>query len=541
MTKHRNELYPFTRRRFLRVIGGSAAALALAACGQAPPQTTTPSTPAASGNEEKPATTPTVAVLPQRGGSLRIAFAGVATMLDPTLIYAVEDTFAALAMYEPLVLVDSNLKVHPALATVWHEADDGLSWTFTLREGVTFHDGSPFGAEDVVYTFQRILNPDTGAMAHKVLDGIASVVAMDEQTVRFDLKRPRVEFLPMLSFAGVSIVQRNRDTEALQKEPIGTGPFTFAELLPGERLRMTRNENYWKPDLPYLDEVQHLYLPEVATRMEALNSGVVDVICNLEIEQIPIIENNTHLRLLQGLDVLYQPIILNVKHSPMDDARVRKALKFCVDRAGMVQAVTQGRGSITNDQPVFAWHSMYADIPPKEQDVAQAKALLAEAGYADGLTLTMATAPLRPGMHESAVAFQEMAQQAGVTIELKQFPAETYWGEYLKYPLSVSNGGFIFPSMDANLAVTYHSAGAWQEPGYKNEELDRLMEQASAEQDEQKRKDMYEQIQHIISDDGGWIIPYSRPFFVANHSTVHDVDVVRQVFYITGTWKEQDG
>jgi peptide/nickel transport system substrate-binding protein len=502
-----------------------------------------PSTPADSGETAEPATTPATSQ-PQRGGSLRIAFPGVATILDPTLAYSAEDTFAVLSIYERLVFVDIRAPqdTYPMLATKWEESDDGLRWTFTLREGVTFHDGSPFGSEDVVATFERIRNPNVGATAFQVLDVIETVTAVDEQTVQFDLKRPSAEFLALLSFPAVSIIQRGRDEESLMNEPIGTGPFQFAELLSGERLRMTRNENYWQPDLPYLDEVQHLYLPEAVTRMEALNSGMVDVLWNVELEQLPVIETNADFYVMHGTPDNYQPIILNMNHAPLDDVRVRDALKFCVDRVGMIQAVTQGRGAIANDQPVFSWNPLYADIPQKEQDMEQAKALLAEAGYGDGLTLEMATAPVRAGMHESAVAFQEMAQQAGITIELKQFPPETYWGEYLKYPLSVSNNNYVFPSLDANLALTFHSAGAWNEPGYQTEELDSLIEDVSAERDEQKRTEMYAEIQRIISEDGGWIIPYSRAMFVVFRTTVHEVVVpANTLFEVTGVWKEQEG
>jgi peptide/nickel transport system substrate-binding protein len=502
-----------------------------------------PSTPADSGETAEPDTTPATSQ-PQRGGSLRIAFPGVASTLDPALMYVLEEYFATSSMYERLVFVDMSApqEVRPMLATEWNESDDGLRWTFTLRDGITFHDGAPFGAEDVVYTFERILNPEVGAAAYQVLDFLETVQALDEQTVQFNLKRPSAEFLALLSFDAVSIIQRDRDEDALMNEPIGTGPFQFAEFLPGERLRMTRNENYWQPDLPYLDEIQHLYLPEAVTRMEALNSGVVDMLWNVELEQLPVVEANADFQVMPGMPDNYQPIILNMKHAPLNDVRVRDALKLCVDRAGMVQAVTQGRGAIANDQPIFSWHPLYADIPQRTQDIEQAKVLLAEAGYGDGLTLEMATSTIRTGMHESAIAFQEMAQQAGITIELKQLPTETFWGEYLKYPLSVSNNNYFMPSLDANLAFSYHSGGYSNEPGYKNEELDSLIEDVSTERDEQKRVEMYAEIQRIIHEDGAWIIPYSRALFVISHNSVHNVAVPSNaIFDVTSVWKEQEG
>jgi peptide/nickel transport system substrate-binding protein len=519
------------------MLGGSAAAFSLVACGQTSPEVQQTSSSPASERAEDPATS---AAQSLRGGTLRVAFPGVISTLDPTLIYAIEDGFVSLALYETLVWLNEKMEVQPALATDWQESEDRLSWTFTLREGITFHDGTPFAAEDVVSTFERILDPQVGSPSLSMLNFITAVEAEDTHRVRFDLERPSVIFASLLSFLGTSIIQRGRSEDDLANEPIGTGPFTFAELLPGERLRMVRNENYWKPDRPYLDEVQYVYLPEATTRMEALNSGVVDIIWNLDIEQIPIA--NAGLHVLQGADISSQYIILNMRHAPMDDGRVRKALKLCVDRAGMLQVATKGRGSLANDQPVFPWHPMHADIPPREQDIEQAKTLLAEAGYADGLTLTMATSTPRPGMLEISVAFQEMAQQAGITIELDKMPVETYWSDYLNYPLSVSNFLGTPPILDVHLSLLYHSAGAWHEPGYENAELDSLIEQVVAEQDEQQRAEMYARIQQIISEEGAWIIPYYRPTFVASRKTVQDLDVLVDSFFsLTDVWLEQEG
>jgi peptide/nickel transport system substrate-binding protein len=544
MNKHQNGLYdPITRRRFLQMLGGSAAALTLAACGQQPSlPATQQSTPTAREDAEEPENTPMVAAEPQRGGTLRIAFSGAASVLDPSTTISVEDIFAAWVMHERLVQMDENMDIQPVLATEWEESEDGMSWTFKLREGVTFHNGKPFGVEDVVYTFERILNPDVGATALRLLNFVTAVEAVDEQTVRFDLQRPSAEFLILLSFYNASIIQRDRDDESLRNEPIGTGAFQFTEFLPGERLRMTRNENYWQPDLPYLDEVQHVYMTEANARMEALNSGVVDMVWNLEIEQIPVVEANNDLQVINSFEMNSQPIILNMNHSPLDDVRIREALKLCVDREGMMQVATQGRGTIANDQPVYVWHPLHADIPPREQAIDQAKALLAEAGYADGLTLTMATSSIRSGMHESAIAFQEMAQQAGVTIELEKLPAETYWGEFFKYPMSVSNMVGFPAALDANLTLFFHSKGSWNDPGYQNAELDSLIEQVLVERDTQKRADIYKQIQQIISEDGAWIIPYQRSIFVASRATVQKVVMpIDGLFHVTDVWKEQEG
>lgn len=531
---------PLTRRRFLRMMGSTTAALALVACGQQ-----TPAAQKSTSDESEETTGPTSASTvrkPQRGGTLRVAFPGTPTSLDPALFAVYEDWNIARAIYEPLVRLDENLELQPGLATSWEAAEDRLSWTFTLREGVTFHDGSPFGSEDVVYTFERGLDPDFGSEIGVVLGTITAVEAVDDLTMRFDLSKPSADFPVLMSYAYTGIVPRNRSSEDLAAEPVGTGPFRFAEYTPGERLRLVRNDTYWQPDLPYLDALEHFYISEPTTGIEALNSGVVDVIWNLTIENVALVEVNSDLELLETMDFIYQPIVMQVNQSPLNDERVREALKLCVDRAGMLQVVFQGRGVIGNDQPVPPWHRFFADIPPREQDIERARELLTEAGYADGLTLEMATSAARPGMVEIAVAFQEMAQHAGITINLERLPTDTYWGDYLSYPLAVSFWSYESPSIAALLRAVYHSDASYNETGYTNSKLDELIEQAEQEPDEETRAQMYAQVQQILSDDGGEITAFLRPLFAARKAAVQDVALIGGALVdMSAAWIEQEG
>jgi peptide/nickel transport system substrate-binding protein len=479
---------------------------------------------------------------PQRGGTLRVALPASPTTLDPALSFVFQDFLLSGVLYERLTLTRGPATVEPALATAWEASEDGLRWTFTLREGVTFHDGSPFGAEDVVYTFERVLDPDMGSLGYSLLNTVTDVTAVDDLTVQFDLARPSVDFPILISYSNVGIVPRGRSSEELAERPVGTGSFRFAEYIPGERLRMVRNEDYWQPDLPYLDELQHVYIPEAATRLQALSSRAVDMIWNLPLEQIPTVESTADLRLEEIPEASYQHIILNQNFAPLDDPQVREALKLSVDRQGVLQAAAQGRGTIANDQPIPPWYTHYADIPSGEQDITRARELLAEAGYADGLTLDMATSAARPGMLETAIAFQEMAQQANITINLERLSNDIYWNEYLNYPLALSNNSYIPPSMDGHLNLTFHSNGLWNETFYVNPELDDLIEKVNAEATEEQRADLYAQIQQIISTEGAWIIPYYRSTFMASRNTVHGVQTSPDLLLdMSAAWIEQEG
>ncbi|MFZ4660782.1 MAG: ABC transporter substrate-binding protein [Caldilineaceae bacterium] len=516
--------FALSRRQLLFATGGASAALFLAAC--APVTTPAPSQPASASE-------------PQRGGTLRIAMQEAPGSLDPHLSYTIQDNIVRGAIYDYLIWNDPALQPQPALATAWEVAADQLSWTLPLRQGVTFHHGTAFTAADVVYSFERILGPDFGSPAQTAFRFVEKVEAVDDYTVRFILKSPNVDF-PLLLGDPVNvgvIIPHDRTPEALTAEPSGTGPFRLTAFVPGESATFTRNESYWRTGMPYLDEVKHFYMPEQATQVAALTSGTIDLIWQLTTESMATLTGNPDVVIEQVESGAYQPIIMRLDQEPFTDVRVRQAFKYATDRAGMVQGVLQGNGVIGNDQPLPPVHPFAADLPAYALDVEKAKALLAEAGYPDGLAVTLYTADLRPGMVASAVVFQEMAKAAGITVTVEQVPGSNYWSEHwMQSALTVSNWN-VFPSADTILSLVYHSTGAWNESGIKNAELDALIEAGRAESDPAKRQEIYAQVQQLIQAEGGTLVPYFRPSFYARHKNVQGVLYIPQgPVYLQEAW-----
>lgn len=520
----------FNRRQFLRITGSASAAIALAACAPATAPTTSTDTLTTAAPD-------TTAGEPQRGGTLRVAFGEAPANLDPHMTFVMQGGILRSHVYDTLVWNDENLAPQPALATSWEAADDQLSWTFQLREGVTFHHGTPFTALDVVHNFERILGEDFGSPAQTAFSFVNGAEAVDDYTVKITLGSPNVDF-PLLLGDPINtffIAPHDRTWEELAVQPSGTGPFQLTEYLPGESATLTRNDSYWQEGSPYLDGLQFLYMPEAATQVAALTSGTIDLIWQLTTDSVDALAGASGVVVEEVPGGGYQPIVMRLDQEPFTDVRVRQAFKYATNREGMVGVVLRGRGVLGNDQPLPPGHPFAADLSPYPYDPEKAKALLAEAGYPDGLDVTLYTADLRPGMVASAVAFQEMAKESGINVQIEQVPGSSYWSEHwMQSALTVSNWG-LFPSADTILSLAYYSTGVWNESGLQNAELDGLIEAGRAETDPAKRQEIYTQIQQIIQEEGGTIVPYFSPQFYARRSNVHGARYVPQGL---GYWHE---
>ncbi|MCB0107891.1 MAG: ABC transporter substrate-binding protein [Caldilineaceae bacterium] len=518
---------PVSRRRFLQAAGTLTGLSLVAACtlvGSPSPSTGPAGDTAPTG--------------PQRGGTLTVVLPGTVTSLDPALVRGYDMQVLILSLYEPLVKLDAERVAQPALAEAWEVSEDGLQWTFTLRPDVIFHHGTALQAQDVVHTFTRVLDPDFGSPYRQILQFVAGVEALDASTVQFTLRGPNIEFPQYLSAYATCIVPHDRSDEELATAPSGTGPFRLTEYVPGESAYTVRNESYRIPDLPYLDEVRHVYMTESATQITALTSGTADVLWQVGVESLGALESNPDIQILEVAAGAHQPIHMRVTEPPFDDLRVRQALKQLINRNDMRQAVLQGRGTLGNDQPISTVSPYWAEIPALTYDVEGAKALLAEAGYADGLALTLTTTSARPGMLETAVVFQEMAKAAGVTITINQLPADAY------FPVSMERHGNFFmdnwamlPTDNLMLTVVYSSQGPLNIMGWHTPELDSMIAATRSEADMAARQELYTQIQTLIGAEGATIIPYFRPVLAAARSGVEGLILTPDSFMdFSATW-----
>jgi len=319
--------------------------------------------------------------------------------------------------------------------------------------------------------------------------------------------------------------------------PIGSGPFGIQSHLPFERTTLVRNEAYWDPNLPYLDELHYLNLPEETAQIAALTSGTVDMLYQIDVKNISVLEAEPDVLLQPTESGYHDYIVMHSTTPPFDDLRVRQALKMTVDRDAMRQIVLQNHGVSGNDQPIPPVNPSWGDVTPLPLDIEGAKALLAEAGYSDGLDLTLVIADISPGISDLAVALQEMAKPAGFNITIEHVPVNTFWSEYyMQVPFYILNW-YTTASPDVMFNFFYHSNASFNETDWQDARADELIEAAAAEGDPEKRQALYTEVQQIISHNGGTIIPYFRPIYTAMRSNVQDILITPEGYFYPHTAK----
>ena len=474
------------------------------------------------------------------GGTLRVAVNADNNTLDPALSVSQADNMFTLQTYDNLVLRQHDLSLKPMLATSWEPNADLTAYTFYLREGVKFHHGKEFNADDVVFTFKRLLDEATGSPARSALSSIKDIVKVDEFTVRFDLNSAD-SFLPdSLSLYQGRILPSDIDPARFATEEFGTGPFINEEYSPGERAIFKRNPDYWEEGFPLLEEVIFFYMPEPETRIEALKTGSVDLIPEMGAPAVNGIEANSGTSVLEVASAAYLNMAMDMTQEPFGDKRVRQAFQAATDREAIRQVALFGRGIIGNDitiPPNDPHYDSSQPIPP--YDPEKAKGLLAEAGYPDGIDIILHTSTISPGMVEMAVAFKESAAAAGIRVTIERASEDTYWGTvWMVKPFTAVAWNGRNP--DQSVSIVYLSDAVWNETRINDPELDALIIKARGQPDLADRKKTYAEVQRILIDDASRIIPVFRPIFFGVSDKVRGLSVHPNNWVIlTETWIEE--
>ena len=458
---------------------------------------------------------------PKSGGSLTVAIFADHVTLDPAIVIADPDIIIQQATYDNLLMIQEDLTVKPELAVSWEPNEDLSSYTFNLRRGVKFHNGKDFKAEDVLFTFNRLMDPILDSPVRQTFSStVEDIVVVDDYTIRFDLVGPNSFFIPSFSLFQARVLPSNVDVSRLTLEEFGSGPFKIVEHLPGERTTMERNEDYWEEGIPYLDELVIQLIPEPATRAEALKSGDVDLVYDLETQSIAGLEGHADTVVIENTSFSWIGLPMRFDRPPFDDIRVRKAFQLATDRESINQAAYLGRGSIAYDHPIHPSHPLFSSqCTPPEYNPEAAKALLAEAGYPDGIDVTLYTADVFAGSIELAVAFKESAEPAGIRVDVNRASSDGFWDVVWTHePFTVVywNGR---PTPDQALTQQNLSSAAWNAPRYNNPKFDELLIRARGEQPDQQ-KATYAEIQCLLIDDVARISVAFRPSFYGARTNV---------------------
>jgi len=441
---------------------------------------------------------------PRRGGRIRVAAATAAATdtLDPAKQSNQSDYVRCNMVYNGLFALDSTLTPQPALAESFHTTD-ARTWVFTLRKGVTFHDGKALSPADVVYSIQRHKDPATASKAKVLADQIDSVKASGPNEVTVVLTAPNADLPVVLGTYHFHIVKDGtKDFSA----GIGTGPYKLKEFKPGVRTVVMRNEGYWKPGKPYLDEIEFVGIGDESARVNALLSGGMDLVASVDPRSVARVKGTPGYSIFTTQSGQYSDLIMRGDVGPGTNPDFALAMKYLFDREQMKKTIALGNAVVANDQPIDPTNRFYfKDLPQRAFDLDKAKFHLKKSGVSGKIPVV--ASPAAQYSVEIALVMQQTAQRIGLDLDVKRMPADGYWSNHwLNSPVGFGNVN-PRPSADTILTQFFKSDAAWNESRWKNPKFDQLLTAARAETDVAKRKQMYADMQTMIHNEAGIGIP----------------------------------
>jgi peptide/nickel transport system substrate-binding protein len=444
-------------------------------------------------------------VAPTRGGTLRFATAGGAASdtADPALAFDSFTIYTACLLYDTLVHADVNFDLAPSLASDWTSNPSATTWTFKLRGGVQFHDGSLMTSADVAYSIKRILVPK---LASPVYGNIQPFVAAsgistpDPSTIVFHLTAPNAFFPQILALANFGVIPEGTTSFA---KPVGTGPFVLESLQPLANALFTRNDSYWKSGQPYLNEVQMVVIEDDSTRTEALLGGSEDFIDNVTGNDIELIERSSRAKQMYIAAGGWEDLAGWSNKTPFNDPLVVQALKHAENREVQMNAVLPGGYQVGPDVPVPISDPFFpSGLKAYPYDPDYSQHLLRKAGYKDGLDLTLYA--YQGDKLDDALAYQQTAKAAGINIHVVTWPHATYWTQvYLAKPFIGDSWARLHTSVILQEAfVSQPNEFHWDSPGFNS-----LCAAALRTTDEARQKTLYGDALTILNEHCSGLIP----------------------------------
>jgi peptide/nickel transport system substrate-binding protein len=490
---------------------GVASIILAAACGDA--STASPESPS------HPAQT--------RAATETVFSAGVEPIAqtDPALISSDSEILIANQVYDYLVDITPDNQIAPRLATDWTISDDGLTYTFTLADGVTFHDGSPFGAQDVVWTFNRLRDPDSGFPTADLYKNIDSIEATGDLEVIFQLTKTNPYFLFDLSDNHALILKSG--TKDANQSFNGTGPFVVTDFNLEDRINLVANKDYFADGYPKLDRLAIIFFSDEAASADALRGGQLDFIMGFSTPLFEDLNKDPSVNAIQVTTNAFAVVRLRSDKPPGNDQRVIKALKLATDREALFQLVQGGYGSVGKDSPIGpAFPDYYAkDLTVPVRDPATARDLLKQAGYPDGLKMDLYV-PNVSNHPDLAVALKNQWADAGIDINVITEPESVYYGEnkWLQVDLGITGWGHRpYPQFYIDVMLT--CGAKWNESRFCDQEFDQLAQTAGTSMDQATRVDAYYQMQKMLIERGPIIVPYFFSQFGATSSRVSGLEL----------------
>ena len=513
------------RREFLRTstLLGLSATAAYGIAGQITGQSFMPIAKAAAG----------------KGGILRVSMA-LQEMADPSTFDWVPKSNVARQIVEYLTVTGPDNITRPYLAEKWEASDDLKTWTFKLRKGIKWSNGDDFNSDDVVFNFERWLDPATGSsniglFASMVdetegADGkkkksmtAGAVEKVDAHTVRLHLNRPELSVPENLYNYPTAIVHRRFSDEGgnLSKNPVGTGPYELTKFAIAERAELTKRKSYWGGDVS-LDKIVYFdHGDDRNAALGALASNQVDLVHELNIDQLDVIQSLPNVQLFEAVTAQTGVARMQMTQAPFDNPKVRQALQACIDHQKVLDLVYRGKGSPAEDHHVAPIHPEYFKLAAMKQDFAKSKALLKEAGHPNGVKVSIDVNNNQKWEVNAVQAMREMWKAGGIDVTINVMPGAQYWEVWDKTPFGFT-GWTHRPLGVMVLNLGYRSGVPWNESRYSNPAFDKALDEAGGILDVDERRKKMEKVEKILQQDAIIVQPLWRSVISAGTKNVHD-------------------
>jgi peptide/nickel transport system substrate-binding protein len=495
------------RREFLRTVAWLGVSVASASAMVAPSRGATPEP---------------IAADPKHGGTLRFVCV-VQQMSDPASINWIEASNLLRNSLEFLTYTDADNVTHPYLAESWTPSDDLKTWNFTLRKGVKWSNGDDFTTADVEYNIRRWIAPDSLSPNRTAFAAINRFEVVDDHNFTLHLDRPLCALPEMLYAFTCAIVHRRFEQEGgdWPRNPVGTGPFSLIEYKIARTAKFRRRADYWG-DPAFLDEIHYVDLgSEIATHIAALAAGQVDVLYRVTIAELELVKRLKDVKLYEEESAQTLCIRMQGDKKPFDDIRIRKAIVLAADNAQMLQLAYRGMGVVSDNFHVAPFQPDYGALPPLKRDVAAAKQLLTEAGYPDGIDITLELGNTQGRWEQdTAQVLQQNVAEAGIRLNLNVRPATEYWPVWDKVPFGITYWAHR-PLGIQMLDLCYRSGSTWNESHFSDPAFDAAVDRAQAILDPRERSIAMVAAEKILQDSAVMVQP-----FCANNFTAAAADVM---------------
>jgi len=462
---------------------------------------------------------------PKKGGNFRVGLGHGSTTdsLDPATW---ENAFVQFGFgygsNNHLTEILPNGDLGPELAESW-ESPDARVWTFKLRKDVEFHNGKTMEASDVIASLNHHRGEDTKSGAKGIVTPIKEMKADGNNVVVITLAEGNADFPFVLSDYHLAIVPGNADGKIDAKSGIGAGAYVVESYEPGVRAKLKKHKNYYRTDYGHFDEVELLTIADVAARTNELTTGEVDLIDRLDIKTLHLLKRNKKISIKETSGTAHYTAAMRTDMPPFDNNDVRLALKLAVDREALMQNVLRGHGVLGNDHPIGLsnrYHASASELPQRQYDPEKARFHLKKAGLSSLKVDLSAADAAFAGAVDAAVLMREHAAKAGIDINVVREPNDGYWSNvWMKKPWCMVYWGGR-PTEDWMFATAYAAGADWNDSFWNHEKFNKLLLQARSELDDAKRREMYVEMQRIVSDEGGVLVPMFNNYVFATSSKV---------------------